>query len=485
MSRLPLRCLDQCCSSNQSITFCDSFFLKSSYHYATDTYRFTSVVLLYLLSQKTILPESLYSNDNLYSMNVAIIGGGAAGFFAALSCKHHHPSARVTLYEKTGKLLAKVNVSGGGRCNVTHACFTASQLMKHYPRGGKSLKKIFASFGPQDTIDWFQQRGVALHTEADGRMFPTTNQSQTIIDCLVQEAQRLGVVIQTHAPAHALHPCGSGYQLTLSDHTVIADRVIIATGGSPKRSGLDWLVAIGHSIQPPVPSLFTFNMPQETITALPGLSVAHVLVRIPETKLTSEGPLLITHWGLSGPAVLKLSAWGARLLSERNYQFPVQVNWLGQANEEKIRTDLLTLLPEVGKRKVANKNPFGLPQRLWQYLLSKADVDLDRPWAEVSKKSRNALLHTLLNDAYAVSGKTTFKEEFVTCGGVSLSDVDMRTMESKVCPGLYFAGEVLDIDGVTGGFNFQAAWSTGFVAGKLGGAVGQPPTVADQQEVVR
>ena len=401
-------------------------------------------------------------------MNVAIIGGGAAGFFAALSCKHHHPHARVTLYEKTTKLLSKVKVSGGGRCNVTHACFTPSQLIKHYPRGGKALKKTLAHFGPQDTVTWFQQRGVELRTEADGRMFPVTNQSQTIIDCLLQEAQRQGVIIQTQAAVQALCAHEEGYRLTINHHTVWADRVIVASGGSPKRSGLEWLAEIGHRIQSPVPSLFTFNMPKETITSLPGLSVDHVLARIPGTKLSSEGPLLITHWGMSGPAILKLSAWGARELSERQYQFPVQINWLGQANEEEIRTRLVHLLPEIGKRNVVNKNPFGLPQRLWQLLLDKAHIPANRPWAEVSKKARNTLLATLLQDTYTVSGKTTFKEEFVTCGGVCLSDVDMHTLESNVCPGLYLAGEVLDIDGITGGFNFQAAWSTGYVAGRLG-----------------
>ncbi len=430
-------------------------------------------------------------------MDVAIIGGGAAGFFSALSCQEHHPRARVTLYEKTGKLLSKVKVSGGGRCNVTHACFTVSQLIKHYPRGGKVLKKLFAHFGPQDTVDWFQQRGVALHTEADGRMFPVTNRSQTIVDCLLQEAQRLGIIIRTHTPVSAIHSHGSGYLITVDDRVtpdrvtsrrgtadrvtsrrgtadrvtpdrVTYDRVIVATGGSPKLGGLSWLADLGHAIQPPVPSLFTFNMPQETITTMPGLSVDSAIVRISNSKLINEGPLLITHWGMSGPAVLKVSAWGARTLSERDYRFPVQINWLGRTNEEEVRSDLLRQLPEMGKRKTANKNPFGLPQRLWLYFLDKAGIHPDTPWAEVSKKSRNTLLNVLLNDTYTVSGKTTFKEEFVTCGGVNLSDVNLRTMESKVCPGLYFAGEVLDIDGVTGGFNFQAAWSSGYVAGKLG-----------------
>ena len=401
-------------------------------------------------------------------MNVAVIGGGAAGFFAALSCKQHHPTAQVTIYEKTGKLLSKVKVSGGGRCNVMHACFTSSQLAKHYPRGGKALKKLFSQFGPTETQAWFEQRGVALRTESDGRMFPTTNSSQTIINCFLQEAQRLGVAIQTQSPVQALVPDGSTFQLAAGSEQVIVDRVIVATGGSPKRSGLQWLADLGHSIAPPVPSLFTFNMPDTPLTALPGLSVERALVRVPGTKLVHDGPLLITHWGTSGPAVLKLSAWGARALSERAYQFPVQINWLGNPNEEAVRADLFEQLPTLGGRKVANKNPYHLPQRLWSHLLTKADIDLDTPWAELSKKRRNALLTTLLNDSYAVSGKTTFKEEFVTCGGVCLSDVDMNTMESRVCPSLYFAGEVLDIDGVTGGFNFQAAWSTGFVAGKLG-----------------
>ncbi len=400
-------------------------------------------------------------------MNVAIIGGGAAGFFAALSCKHHHPTARVTIYEKTSKLLSKVKVSGGGRCNVMHDCFTASQLVKHYPRGGKSLKKTFTQFGPSETQMWFEQRGVPLRTEADGRMFPVTNTSQTIIDCFLREAERLGVVIRTQSPVHALMPDGNAFQLTVGSEEITADRVIVATGGSPKRSGLDWLADLGHAVVPPVPSLFTFNMPDTPLTALPGLSVERALVRVPGTKLSHDGPLLITHWGTSGPAVLKLSAWGARTLSERAYQFPVQINWLGNPNEEAVRTDLFEQLPTLGGRKVVNKNPYRLPQRLWSHLLAKADINPATPWAELSRKRRNALLTILLNDSYAVSGKTTFKEEFVTCGGVRLSDVDMNTLESRVCLGLHFAGEVLDVDGVTGGFNFQAAWSTGFVAGQL------------------
>ena len=416
-------------------------------------------------------------------MNVAIIGGGAAGFFAALSCKQHHPTAHVTIYEKTGKLLSKVKVSGGGRCNVMHACFTSAQLIKHYPRGGKALKKPFTQFGPTETQAWFEQRGVPLRTESDGRMFPTTNTSQTIIDCFLQEVERLGVEVQTQSPVHALVPDGNTFRLTVGSEEVTADRVIVATGGSPKLIGLDWLANLGHAIAPPVPSLFTFNMPDTPLTALPGLSVERAMVRVPGTKLNHDGPLLITHWGTSGPAVLKLSAWGARALSERAYQFSVQINWLGNPNEEEVRTDLLQQLPTLGGRKIANKNPYHLPQRLWGHLLAKANIDPDTPWAELSKKRRNALLSTLLNDTYTVSGKTTFKEEFVTCGGVHLSDVDMTTLESRVCPGLYFAGEVLDIDGVTGGFNFQAAWSTAYVAGKLSSVKGLDDTIR-QSEIV-
>ena len=430
---------------------------------------------------ETNLRKYLYFIVTPQIMNVAIIGGGAAGFFAALSCKHHHPAARVTIYEKSSKLLAKVKVSGGGRCNVMHDCFTVSQLIKHYPRGGKALKKPFTQFGPSETQAWFEQRGVPLRTEADGRMFPISNTSQTIIDCFLQEAQRLGVVVQTHSPVHALVPDGNTFQLTIGSEKVTADRVIVATGGSPKQSGLQWLADLGHAIAPPVPSLFTFNMPDTPLTALPGLSVERALVRVPGTKLSHDGPLLVTHWGTSGPAVLKLSAWGARALSERDYRFPVQINWLGEPNEEAVRTALMEQLVSLGGRKVSNKNPYQLPQRLWNHLLTKADIDPDTPWAELSKKRRNALLTTLLNDSYTVSGKTTFKEEFVTCGGVCLSDVDMNTLESRVCPGLYFAGEVLDIDGITGGFNFQAAWSTGFVAGKLDSKQEATPTFSNKR----
>lgn len=401
-------------------------------------------------------------------MEVAIIGGGAAGFFAAISCKTHHPKANVTIYERSGKLLSKVKVSGGGRCNVTHACFHISQLSKFYPRGEKQLKKAFTQFSTQDTIDWFEQRDVKLKTEADNRMFPVTDNSQTIIDCLLNEAQKAGIAISLNKPVHAIQKITTGFQLLLkNEHYIHADKVIVATGGSPKLSGFQWLKALGHKIEPPVPSLFTFNMPQESITTLMGIAVDAVMVRVQGTTLKQHGPLLITHWGMSGPAVLKLSAWGARVLHDLNYQFKIQVNWLGECTEQSARNTLTAMQSAHKKRKITNQNLFRLPNRLWLFLVEKTGINVQASWGDLGNKSINRLLNTLLNDVYTVQGKTTFKEEFVTCGGISLQDVSIHTMESKVCPGLYFAGEVLDIDGITGGFNFQAAWTTGFIAGKL------------------
>ena len=400
-------------------------------------------------------------------MDVAVIGGGAAGFFAAISCKTHHPEASVIIYEKSDKLLAKVKVSGGGRCNVTHACFTNSQLVKFYPRGEKQLKKAFAQFTTTDTVKWFEGRGVRFKTEADGRMFPVTDSSQTIINCLLREIDKLGISILLHQPIMAIDKENDTFKLTLRDKIIYADKVIIASGGSPKTEGFDWLKELGHTIEPPVSSLFTFNMPNESVKSLMGVSVDNASVRIPGTKLKTEGPLLITHWGMSGPAILKLSAWGARILKDFNYQFTIQVNWLGLLNEDKAREILLEETRVHPKKKISNSNPFQLPNRLYLFLLSKIEINPETTLEEVGKRNQNRLLNTLLNDEYKVEGKTTFKEEFVTCGGVSLNDVSMDTMGSKKCKGLYFSGEVLDIDGVTGGFNFQAAWTTGFIAGKL------------------
>ena len=396
-------------------------------------------------------------------LRVAVIGGGAAGFFAACSAKLHHPEADVQLLEKTSKLLAKVKVSGGGRCNVTHACPKPAELIKFYPRGSKKLRKVFDQFAVNDTIEWFETRGVELKSEADNRMFPVTDNSQTIIDCLVAESKRLGVEVKLQHAVNTIEKAEDGFKL----NGEYFHKVIVATGGSPKVSGFDWLVQLGHKVESPVPSLFTFNMPKEKVKTLMGVSVPNAQVKVLGTKLVQSGPLLITHWGMSGPAILKTSAWGARELAERNYAFTAQINWLGEVKEDELRIELNEFIQENGKRQVKNKNPFGLPQRLWDFLLEKVEVPSSKPWMEVGKKDKNRLINVLINDQYQVAGKTTFKEEFVTCGGVSLSQVDFKTMQSTVCNGLYFAGEVLDVDGVTGGFNFQAAWSTGYVAGRL------------------
>jgi hypothetical protein len=400
-------------------------------------------------------------------MKVAIIGGGAAGFFAAISCKEHHPNAEVILLEKSQNVLAKVKVSGGGRCNVTHACFDIKKLVDFYPRGGKQLKKSFGTFNTNHTVEWFTSRGVELKTEADNRMFPASNSSQTIIDCLMDEAEKLGVKIKYSCAVKNLTPTEKGFEFEVDSDKYFCDKLIIATGGTPKLSGFDWLKVLNHTIETPVPSLFTFNMPSENTAELMGVVAPNAIVRIQGTKLQQQGPLLITHWGMSGPAVLKCSAWGARLLQEKDYHFTAVVNWTGLANEEIIRTTLQNAKLENSKKKLTNGNPFELTSRMWDSLLKKIELNVDSIWSELSKKDFNRLVNILFNDEYKVAGKTTFKEEFVTCGGINLSEVNMNTMESKKCPNLYFAGEILDIDGVTGGFNFQAAWTTGFIAGKL------------------
>ena len=400
-------------------------------------------------------------------MRVAIIGGGAAGFFSALSVKEHHPNSKVTIFEKSNKLLSKVKVSGGGRCNVTHACFSPSQLSKSYPRGGKHLKKAFSVFQTKDTIEWFSRRGVELKAEEDGRMFPTTDNSQTIIDCFLKEASQKNIKILDQSPIRKIVPEKEGYTLHLEGTSEHFNKVIIATGGSPKMSGFYWLQQLGHSISPPLPSLFTFNIPSDQVKILMGLVVENATVRIQGTKLSHSGPVLITHWGMSGPAILKLSAWGARELAENNYNFNIQINWLSIKSDEDANEIIDNELPHMRKKKIMNACPFEIPNRMWKFLLEKVGINPDSVWLELSKKNRNKLLNILLNDIYEVKGKTTFKEEFVTCGGIKLSDISFTSMESRVCKNLYFAGEVLDIDGITGGFNFQGAWTTGYIAGKL------------------
>ncbi len=405
-------------------------------------------------------------------MKIAIIGGGAAGFFAAISAKEQYATAQVILFEKSNKLLAKVRISGGGRCNVTTGCTGAKQLIEAYPRGGRILKKAFNVFHPKDTMLWFESRGVVLKTEADGRVFPVSDSSQTIIDCLMKAVQKLGIQIEMSRGVKAIHPT-TGDRLRLeflekNTEPQSFDKVIVATGGSPKRRALEWLERLGHQIVEPVPSLFTFNMPSEAVTKLPGVVAEHALVSIQGTKLKAEGPVLVTHWGMSGPAILKLSSLGARILSEKNYKFKAQINWVNTPNQEAVIAALQSVAQEHPQKMLSSVKPFALPQRLWLYLLKRSEIPAEKRWNELGKKVRNKLTSTLANDVYQVKGKTTFKEEFVTCGGVSLDSIDPKTMQSRVCPNLYFAGEVMDIDGITGGFNFQAAWTTGFIAGKLG-----------------
>ena len=403
-------------------------------------------------------------------MKVAIIGGGAAGFFAAIHAKRNHPTAEVIIFEKSRKLLAKVKISGGGRCNVTNGCTIIKDLVKAYPRGGKKLKRAFRTFSTADTMEWFESRGVALVTQEDNCVFPVSQNSQSIIDCLMDEAKALGIKIEVGKGVKTIRPEKGQLVLGFGDKfpAVNMDKVIVATGGSPKLSGLSWLAALQHKIADPVPSLFTFNMPAEAVTKLMGIVVEKTLVSIQGTKLKSDGPLLITHWGMSGPAILKLSAFGARILSERNYEFKVQVNWVNELNNELVLKELKGIVADQTNKILANYRPYLLPERLWHYLLEKSDLPLKKRWGELGKKGVNKLMSVLTNDVYSVKGKTTFKEEFVTCGGVSLESIDFETMQSKVCPNLYFAGEVMDIDGITGGYNFQSAWTTGFIAGKLG-----------------
>jgi predicted Rossmann fold flavoprotein len=406
-------------------------------------------------------------------MNVAIIGGGAAGFFAATTVKEKNPAHRVVVFEKTGKLLSKVKISGGGRCNVTNACADVDEFCAAYPRGGKRLKKLFHTFSNKATMQWFEARGVPLVVQDDHCVFPVSQNAQSIVDCLLNTAHRLGVEIRTRAGVRSLEAAGSAWNLRFQDGdgpTELFDVVLVATGGSPQMAGLKWLQDLGHKIEAPVPSLFTFNLPDKALTQLMGIVVENVLVRIPGTNYSARGPLLVTHWGLSGPAILKLSSFAARYLNEQAYQFNVLVNWMGEQNDERVKAELQAIAGAHAQKRMSNARPFALPERLWLFLLSKSGISADKKWQETGKKALNKLVDVLINDVYEVKGQSTFREEFVTCGGVSLSDVDLKTMESKVCKNLYFAGEVLDIDALTGGFNLQAAWSTGYVAGTAMGA---------------
>lgn len=416
------------------------------------------------------------------SAAIVVLGGGAAGFFGAIACAEAHPGQAVILLEKSPKLLSKVRISGGGRCNVTHACESAAQLIQHYPRGGRQLKEAFRQFGVADTIAWFAQRGVALKTETDGRMFPTTDSSETIARALEDAAKRAGVQVLTRTAAEEITALpGGGFSLTISGEggqplgsTLQASRLLIATGGNPKSAAYDWLRALGHTIAEPVPSLFTFNVPASPLRELPGVSVPHARVVLAGEKLQYEGPLLVTHWGVSGPAVLKLSAWGARRLHELSYHGTALISWVPTHTDETLRPWAQNFRLENGKKQVAAHPQFGLPTRLWRTLVTEAGIGPETRWNEVPAKAQNRLLELLLRTPLQVQGKTTHKDEFVTCGGIPLGEVSLTTFESRRVPGLFFAGEVLDIDGITGGFNFQAAWTTGFLAGQAMAKVGQP-----------
>ncbi|MBN7810823.1 NAD(P)/FAD-dependent oxidoreductase [Algoriphagus sp. H41] len=397
-------------------------------------------------------------------MKVAVIGGGAAGYFAAIHASG--PGIEVTIFEKTPKLLSKVKVSGGGRCNVTHRPMEISKLVKNYPRGEKFLKRTFRHFSIPDTFDWFQSRGVELKVESDGRVFPVSDSSQSIIDCLQREAEKAKVHIRTSTAIRELNPLEKGYELITEKGVFRADAVVIAAGGQPKSDGYFFLKSLKHSVKDPIPSLFTFNTPGEPIRELMGIAVPDGMVKIEGTKLSYRGPVLVTHWGISGPAVLKLSAFGADWLHQQQYRARVLINWNAGFGENDYLEHLTGYAKAHPNRKVHSHPLFELPARLWEHFCEKAEIEEGALLGNLSKKNLNKLVQNLFCYILAVSGKTTFKEEFVTAGGISLTEVDPETMQSIYHPNLYFAGEVLDIDGITGGFNFQAAWSTGFLAGK-------------------
>jgi predicted Rossmann fold flavoprotein len=399
-----------------------------------------------------------------------VVGGGAAGFFCAINAAEKNPELEVIILEKSNKILSKVRVSGGGRCNVTHACFSISEMINNYPRGSKFLKQAFHHFFTNDTIEWFEKRHVKLKTEIDGRMFPESNSSETIINCLLREAGNRKVQIMMNrevAGVEIFESLGSKhtFRIILKDHSIIeADFLCIACGGYPKADQYNWLSAFGHCFEKPVPSLFTFNIPENSITELMGISVENALLKISGTKLAQNGPLLITHWGFSGPAILKLSAFAAKNLAEMNYNFTLSINWLGNQNENSLQEKFRSLRNEFASKNIINNNPFNLPRRLWQYHLKCCGINETIRWADLSSKNQNVLIKQLCSQKFEVKGKTTFKEEFVTAGGIKLNEVDAVTMESKKVPNLFFAGEILDVDGITGGFNFQHAWTSGWIA---------------------
>lgn len=397
--------------------------------------------------------------------DLVVIGGGAAGFFGAIEVAAHKPELKVLILEKTSKLLTKVRISGGGRCNVTHDCKSPYELARHYPRGGKPLKGMFKKFHNGQISDWFEARGVKLKTERDGRRFPVSDNSKTIIDCFMEEARRLGIRVNVSTPVAAVNQHSGGFRVSIADgSTVEAKRILITTGGNSHREAYDWIAGLGHIIISPVPSLFTFNDRDKHYSDLMGISVSNAEVKIVGTKLAKRGPVLITHWGLSGPAVITLSAWSAEYLHRKNYQFEILINWTGGVGEQEVKVYLLEYKQKYGKQIVSTNPMFTIPQRLWQRLCRLAEIAEAKRWSEMSQRSLNKLTEFVIRCPFQIQGKTTFKEEFVTCGGVDLDEIDHKTMESKRISGVYFAGEVLHIDGETGGFNFQAAWTTAYLA---------------------
>lgn len=401
-------------------------------------------------------------------MDIAIIGGGAAGFMTAITARRINPSCKVTIFERAQKVLAKVEITGGGRCNVTNSFAAIKDMKQAYPRGHKLMKRLMKTFSHEDAYKWFEKHGVPLITQEDECVFPKAQDSHAIIDCLVRQAKELNVTICCQHRLTDIHRTEDG-RLKLdfeNDTHRIFHRTIITTGGSPNGRGLQYLACLGHEIEAPVPSLFTFNIKDRAFCNLMGTVVDSVVTTIPGTKLRAQGPLLVTHWGVSGPAILKLSSYAARILANNNYKVPLAINWTGERTRQEVEENILKLQAANPRKQIATIHPFGLPSRLWLYILNKLGLDAMKPWAEVGRKTLNRMIETLVNDQYAITGKGIFREEFVTCGGVSLNSINPKTLESKVCPNLFFAGEVLDIDAITGGFNLQAAWTTGVVAGQ-------------------
>ena len=399
--------------------------------------------------------------------DLVVIGGGAAGFFGAVTFAADSPGARVCILEKAAVPLGKVRISGGGRCNLTHACFDPAQLVQYYPRGARELRGAFTRFQPRDTIEWFESRGVPLKTESDGRVFPVSDRSENIIACLTSQAARTGVEVRCLSPVSAVRRAAEGaFQVELRQGDFLSTRsLLLASGGD--RAGMALAGSLGHPLVPPVPSLFTFTIPDPRLSGLEGVSVPAAHLALPSARLDASGPLLITHWGLSGPAVLRLSAWGARALHEAGYRMPLLVNWIPPHNPETILGRLNELRAAESRRLVLAHSPLpDVPLRLWKALASTAGVPETLTWANLSRAQLTGLAEQLTRCRFEIQGKGQFKEEFVTCGGGALRGVGFRRMQSPIFPGLYLAGEILDIDGLTGGFNFQSAWTTAWLAGR-------------------